>query len=45
MLRFGINNTSKISNWISRGVIPPENVLELPELNGIRLIKAIPYRP
>lgn len=32
-----------VSNWIKRGIIPPENILEFPELNDIRLIKAVPY--
>ena len=42
--RFNISSTSIISNWIRRGVIPPENIREVEELNGLRLIKAVPYR-
>ncbi|WP_138995245.1 hypothetical protein [Larkinella sp. C7] len=42
--RFGIADTSKVSNWISRGTIPANNVIEVPELNGLRLVKAVPYR-
>jgi hypothetical protein len=41
--RFGINDTQVVTNWIRRGIIPPENVKEVEELNGLRLIKAVPY--
>ena len=41
--RFDLNSTSVVSNWIKRGVIPAQNVLSIPELNDIRLIKAVPY--
>lgn len=33
-----------VNNWIVRGVIPAENVITVPELNGLRLIKAQEYR-
>ena len=33
-----------IHNWIRRGVVPAGNVRVVPELNDIRLIKAIPYK-
>lgn len=42
--KFGITNTNTISNWIARGIIPPENVVELEELNNLKLIKAVPYK-
>ena len=42
--RFGIKDTQIVTNWIKRGVIPPENVVSVEELNGLRLIKAVPYR-
>ncbi|RYU94186.1 hypothetical protein [Emticicia agri] len=42
--RFGIKNTETVINWIRRGIIPPENVQVIEELNGIRLIKAVPYK-
>ncbi len=41
--KFGLSSTMVVSNWIKRGIIPPENILEVPELNDIRLVKAIPY--
>ena len=41
--RFGLKSTNVVSNWIRRGVIPAENILHVPELNDIRLIKAVPY--
>ena len=42
--RFSLESTMVVSNWISRGVIPPENVITISALNNIRLVKAIPYR-
>ena len=42
--RFGLRSTNVVSNWIRRGVIPAENILHVPELNDIRLIKAVPYQ-
>lgn len=40
---FGIPNTQTVSNWIKRGIIPPENIVEIEELNNVKLIKAVPY--
>ena len=42
--RFGLTSTNVVTNWIRRGIIPPENVRVVKELNDIRLIKAIPYK-
>lgn len=42
--KFGIANTQTVTNWIARGIVPPENVVVLTELNDLRLIKAIEYR-
>ena len=41
---FNIESTSVVTNWIKRGKIPSENILDLKELNNIRLVKAIAYR-
>lgn len=41
---FNIDSTSVVTNWIKRGKIPSENVLDLKELNNIRLVKAVSYR-
>jgi predicted nucleotide-binding protein (sugar kinase/HSP70/actin superfamily) len=41
---FNIESTSVVTNWIKRGRIPSENILDLKELNNIRLVKAIAYR-
>lgn len=41
--RFGLASTMIVTNRISRGVIPAENVLHVPEINNTRLVKAIPY--
>ncbi|WP_031530035.1 hypothetical protein [Dyadobacter crusticola] len=41
--RFNIKNVETVVNWISRGIIPAENVRTIEEFNHTRLIKAIPY--
>lgn len=41
--QFNLKTTMVVSNWIRHGVIPPENILHIPELNDLRLIKAVPY--
>jgi hypothetical protein len=41
--RFEIKNTETVTNWISRGIIPAENVRVVEEFNNTRLIKAVPY--
>ena len=42
--KFGISNVQTVNNWISRGIIPAENVRVIPELNNLRLIKGVPYQ-
>lgn len=42
--KFNLKNPMVVTNWISRGIIPEENVKEIPEL-GIRLVKAVEYSP
>ncbi len=42
--RFGLESTNTVSNWIKRGIIPPENIRVFPEFNDLRLIKAVSYK-
>lgn len=42
--RYNLNSINTLTNWIRRGVVPAENVRTIPELNNIRLVKAVPYR-
>jgi hypothetical protein len=42
--RFGLKNTMIINNWINRNIIPEENILNIRQLNNLRLIKAVPYK-
>ncbi len=42
--KFEIDNTQTVSNWINRGIVPPENVRTVKELNDLKLIKAVPYK-
>lgn len=41
---FGIEDTQVVTNWIKRGIIPPQNVRVIEELNNLRLIKAVKYK-
>lgn len=41
--KFEIKNVETVMNWIRRGIVPPENVVELEELNGLKLIRAVKY--
>jgi hypothetical protein len=41
--RFGLKSINVLTNWIRRGIIPPENVRIIKALNDIRLVKAVPY--
>lgn len=41
--RYGVS-TQVVTNWINRGVIPADCVMELPELNNLRLVKNQAYR-
>lgn len=36
--------TSRVQNWITRGVIPSHKVVVVPQLNSIKLIKNEIYR-
>lgn len=42
---FGIRNVNIILNWIVRGIIPASHVITIPELNNMKLIRAVPYAP
>jgi hypothetical protein len=42
--RHNLKSTMVVSNWIARGIIPPENVFEIEELNGIKLILDKKYK-
>ncbi len=42
--KYRLKNTSVINNWINRGNIPRENVIEIPELNYLRLVKIGNYK-
>lgn len=42
--QFGLGSRMVVTNWIARGVIPPDCVREIPEW-GTRLVRAIPYEP
>ena len=41
--RFQLSSTNVVSNWIKRGLVPPSNIMTLPMLNNLKLIKAVKY--
>lgn len=41
---FQIKDIQIVQNWLSRGVIPGENIKVIEELNGLKLIKAVNYK-
>lgn len=41
---FGIKDTHIVSNWIRRGIIPPENIQVMEELNDLKLTRAVPCK-
>lgn len=41
--KYGVD-THVVTNWIRRGTIPADSVVELTNINNIRLIKDRPYR-
>ena len=41
--KFDIKSTSNVANWISRGIVPAENIVEIKGLNNLKLIKAVRY--
>lgn len=36
--------TSRVQNWITRGIIPPDKVVVVPQLNSLKLIKDEVYK-
>jgi hypothetical protein len=42
--KYGLQSESIVTNWIRRGVINPEDIKVIEELNGLRLIKDKRYR-
>ena len=41
--KFDLKSTMVVNNWIKRGVVPAENIISVGRLNGLKLIKAVPY--
>lgn len=42
---YKIKNLTTVLNWINRGIIPKENIIEIPCLNNMKIIKAVQYEP
>lgn len=42
--RYGLRSANNVTNWMIRGIIPPADILDVPELNGLRLIRNRIYK-
>lgn len=42
--RYGLKSTNTISNWINRGIVPADCLVELHHLNSMKLIRCQPYK-
>ncbi|QIP15709.1 hypothetical protein G8759_25280 [Spirosoma aureum] len=42
--KYELKTPNIVSNWIVRGIIPQEDVLTVPELNGMRLVRNRNYK-
>ena len=42
--KFGITDVQTVMDWIEKGVIPPENIHVLKDLDNVILIRAVPYK-
>jgi len=42
--QYGLRSVNNVTNWMVRGIIPAVDILEVPELNGLRLVRNKPYR-
>jgi hypothetical protein len=41
--RYG-KKPSTVMTWIQRAVVPPDKVVTIPELNGLKLLRDEPYK-
>lgn len=41
---YGLRSTNIINNWLSRGLVPSDCIVELRQLNGLKLIRSQPYK-
>lgn len=37
--KYDLKSTNVVANWIARGTIPPEKMVQIEELNGIVLVR------
>lgn len=42
--RHNLSGLNVVHNWIKRGVVPPENLRRISQLNDIQLIKDVVYK-
>lgn len=42
--KYGIKDESVVTNWIRRGIVPPEDMAIIEELNGLRMIRDRSYK-
>lgn len=42
--QYELKSPNVLTNWIRRGIISPTDIIEVPELNGIRLVRNRAYK-
>ena len=42
--KYNIKDESVVTNWIRRGIIPPDDIEVIEELNGLRMIRDRVYK-
>ncbi|WP_128544101.1 hypothetical protein [Larkinella soli] len=42
--KYGLSSANVVTNWIMRGVIPPEDIIDVPELNNLKLVRNREYK-
>ncbi|AQG80460.1 hypothetical protein [Spirosoma montaniterrae] len=42
--KYNLRSVNNVTNWMIRGVIPPADIVDVPELNGLRLVRDRVYK-
>ena len=42
--RYGLRSANNVTNWMMRGIIPPVDIVDMPELNGLKLVRDRVYK-
>lgn len=42
--QYDLRSANNVTNWMARGIIPASDILEIPEFNGLRLVRNKSYK-